>query len=205
MLNDKDPMLYLSNVDPVLAIVMRAVGVLKYNNHDGFEILTQSIIHQQLSKAAANSILERLNNVVGRLSLKSIQRVADYELRMCGLAQRKIEFIRSLSTAILNKDLSFRKMHQMSDEEVISTLTRHKGIGPWTANMYLIFSLNRPNVFPDNDAGLMAAMRDVYQLSKHPDIESYRLIAKKWQPYRSLAVRYLWAYHDGDSFKSNKQ
>lgn len=187
---------YLSDADAKLASVIASVGTLRNSRRSGFEIIAGSIIHQQLSKSAANEILRRLRQIAPRLDARYLSQVSDHQLRECGLARRKIGFLRTLVGAVDSGRVSFRRLRHMSDNEISEKLVALKGIGPWTVDMFLIFGLNRPDVFPSADAGLLAAMRDVYHLSKSNPRSDYEEIAEKWRPYRSVAARYLWAYRD---------
>lgn len=168
---------------------------------ESFHDLCTEIISQQLSKAAANTINGRLMKLVGgeALTPTALNDISDDELRSTGVSGRKISYLRDLISKIQTGDLVLGQLPALEDREVIKALTNVKGIGQWTADMYLIFVLNRPDVFPIDDAGIRAAMKDIYRLSDDATSDKYISISKKWQPYRSYASRYLWLHRDNST------
>ena len=118
------------------------------------------------------------------------------KMRTAGLSGMKVNFLKDLARHVARGSVDFKKMRRMTDEEVIGYLTRVKGIGRWSAEMFLMFSLGRPDVFSYGDLGLRNAMRNLYGLSKHPTARQAEKISAAWRPYRTLASRYLWASVD---------
>jgi len=163
-------------------------------NPDGFETLACSIISQQISGKAAESIGKRVRALCGRSGLrpKRIAELKDEDLRAAGLSGSKVLSLRSLSAFFLDNRPAIRRLKDMPDEEVIETLLPIRGVGVWTAQMFLIFSLGRPDVLPTADFGLRAGVRDMFGMSDLPDPKSLVTLAEPWRPYRTAATWYLW-------------
>ena len=154
----------------------------------------RSIVSQQLSTSAAATIHARLIALVGKEQPLPEDWLAlnDPDLRAAGLSRQKIAYIRDLARHVHDGLLPMAKLHRMSDDEVIAALTEVKGIGVWTAQMFLMFRLNRPDILPVLDLGIRNAFRRAYKLRKEPTEKRMRAIAKPWTPYRSVASWYLW-------------
>lgn len=189
---------HLKRSDRRLAQIIKQVGPLKIRRRPGFAVLSNSIISQQLSIAAADSIIGRVKQATAcwPLTPKALAAVTDTQLFACGLAQRKVEYLRTLQEAVSSGSLSFRRLAKLPDDTVIETLTALRGIGPWTAEMFLIFGLHRPDILSTRDAGLAASMRAAYDLPNDCSEAVLVDIAEPWRPYRSIASRYLWAWRD---------
>lgn len=129
---------------------------------------------------------------------KEILKIDEEKIRACGISYSKISYIKDLARHVEEKKIDLEKIEQMKNEEAILALTAVKGIGRWTAEMFLIFSLEREDVFSHGDLGLKNAIKQLYGLRKHPSPERARAISDKWKPYRSLASRYLWASLDNE-------
>jgi DNA-3-methyladenine glycosylase II len=189
---------HLLKSDPKMAELVRTMDTsrFKVRSHH-FRSLVSSIISQQLSTKAAATIRARFMQALGSKNFtpKQIVQTPFQKLRAAGLSGSKIDFIKGLAVAIEAKELDFRKMRAMGDEQVIETLIEHKGVGRWTAEMFLIFSLGRPDIFSLGDGGLKNAVIKIYKL-KNPTPEKIRKIAERWRPYRSMASLYLWASLD---------
>jgi DNA-3-methyladenine glycosylase II len=191
-----DPVKYLSEVDPLLDKVIEAVG--KYSikiRQDPFQSLIESIIYQQLAGAAAGIIYGRFikyyNNIIPVPS--QILSTPDAILkRKVGLSSKKIEYLKDLSVRIADHRLDLELLPAMTDEDIINQLTEVKGIGRWTADMFLIFCLGRPDVLPVGDLGIRKAMQRVYVLPELPTPPTMLAISQPWKPYRSVATWYLW-------------
>lgn len=155
--------------------------------------ILDSIVSQQLSVKAAATIFKRFIALFSSPvpSPQEILQKSDEELRSAGLSYQKIKYIKSLAQAIQDKSLDLEKLKSLSDEEVIVELTKIKGIGRWTAEMILIFSLQRQDVFSVGDLGLRTAVATLYNVNRE-DLKTIEEISKSWSPYRSLASRYLW-------------
>lgn len=165
---------------------------------DPFPVLIRSIISQQISTAAAHSIGKRLTTLRGRkkLSPQWIQGSTDDDLRGCGLSPQKLRYMRDLATKVTTREVNLTSIHEMSDADITTELTKVLGIGVWTAQMFLIFSLGRLDVLPTGDLGVRAAIEREYQLSAHPTPKQCEEIAAPWRPYASIASWYLWRSSD---------
>jgi DNA-3-methyladenine glycosylase II len=158
-----------------------------------FEMLARAIVFQQLSTKAARTIYGRLEEAAGgSLTPGAIQNLSVGEMRRAGLSRQKLGYIRDLAEHALSGKVDFALLPSMSDEEVIATLTDIKGIGVWTAHMFLLFSLRRPNVLPVGDLGVRMAIQRAYRKRKMPTPKQVEQIAKGWHPYCSYAAWYLW-------------
>lgn len=188
---------HFKSVDKTMSNLIDLFGPIHYmaKYKDGkeffFENLVTSIIGQQLSLKAAETIKNRvfsyLNNSVDPISF--INAESD-ELKKCGMSNSKINYVKDLSMAVNNRELNLEEINNLSDEEVINELTKIKGIGKWTAEMFLIFSLRRPDVFSFLDVGLINAMKKLY--GENLGKEEIHSITNNWKPFRSYASMYLW-------------
>ena len=191
-----DPVKYLSRVDPQLEVVINTVG--KYSislRTDAFQSLVESIIYQQLAGSAANVIYTRFikyyNNMMPTPT--DIISTSDMELKSkIGLSSKKVQYLKDLATKIAERKLSLDLLTTLSDEEVINQLIQVKGIGRWTAEMFLIFCLGRQDVLPVTDLGIRKAMHNIYSLSELPKPAEMLAIAQPWRPHRTVATWYLW-------------
>jgi DNA-3-methyladenine glycosylase II len=188
----------LARRDPVLRDLMRrygACGLAKAQHTDPFKALVRAIISQQLSTRAAATIASRVEALFadGHPTPAGMAAIADERLRACGLSTQKLTYIRDLCQRILDGALPLDALDRMSDDEVIAALTQVKGIGRWTAEMFLMFRLHRPDVLPVGDLGIVKAVQKVYGLRKVPTADRLVKIGEPWRPYRSVACWYLWA------------
>lgn len=181
--------------DPVLREIIKEEIVFASESEPNlFAAITRNIIGQQLSSAPARIILERFIKLFPRGAFPKPAEVIDtpdQKLRDCGMSWAKVKYIKSLSRAVLGKTLDLENVKQSPDEEVIAQLTKVNGIGRWTAEMILIFHLNRPDVFSVGDLGLRTAVAKFYGVDRN-DLKRIAKISLKWSPHRSLASRYLW-------------
>jgi DNA-3-methyladenine glycosylase II len=165
-----------------------------------FYDLVHAIASQQLSGKAADTIFGRLKKLVTKgdtkFTAEKIVKMRDISLRACGFSNAKIVAIKSLANAVITGDLDVKKVHLLSDVEVIDTLTKVKGIGPWTAEMVLMFSLGREDIFSTGDLGLQKGIMYLYGLKKMPTETKIRQLSKAWAPYRTYAARVLWRVAD---------
>src|SRR5260370_34553956 len=158
-----------------------------------FEALARSIVFQQLSTKAASTIYARLQEAAGgKITPDAIQGLTVGEMRRAGLSKQKIGYIRDLAGHALDGKLDFERLHVMPDEEVIAVLTDIKGIGVWTAHMFLTFAFRRPNVLPVGDFGIRSAIKQAYNKRTLPKPKQIEKIARNWHPYCSVASWYLW-------------
>jgi DNA-3-methyladenine glycosylase II len=187
----------LARRDPVIAALIRthgACGLARAQHTDPFQALVHAIISQQLSTAAARTIGQRLRGLYdGRMTAASIAATPDAQLRSVGLSPQKLGYLRDLCAKVQGGALALGELDALSDQQVIDALTQVKGIGRWTAEMFLMFRLHRPDVLPVGDLGIVNAVRKQYGLRKTPTPDRLMKIGEAWRPYRSVACWYLWA------------
>ena len=191
----------LSRRDPVLADLVRrhgACGLATRQHPDPFQALVRAIVSQQLSTKAAATIASRFVALFGGTfpTPRQVDKAADAELRAVGLSFQKISYLRDLCRRIQEGSLPLAHLADLGDEEVIAALIEVKGIGRWTAEMFLMFRLQRPDVLPVGDLGILKAVQKHYRLRQLPTPERLHRIGETWRPYRSIACWYLWASLD---------
>lgn len=186
----------LSRRDPILRKIIRLATPFpeKPLITDYFTALVRSIVAQQISTKAANSIFDRLSNEVcdTKLTPSRIVQTEFDTLRSAGLSKAKALSIQDLAQRVVEGQLNLKQIDTFEDEEIISQLLPVRGIGRWTAQMFLIFSLGRLNVLPVNDLGIQTAVKNLYELEKLATANEIQEKAKKWSPYCSVASWYLW-------------
>ena len=198
--------IHLCSSDPRLEKLVYLIGNLELKSDDNyFTSLASSIIGQQLSAKAAATIRNRVALLChGEITPTSILSIPDYELRSAGLSKAKTAYIKDLAEKVHTAVIDFNDIIHKEDHEVVSILTEVKGIGKWTAEMFLIFALNRKNVMSYSDAGLQRAARWLYDL---PEIVKHNYLQKvesSWEPYKSIASLYLWESIDRGYVDSGK-
>jgi DNA-3-methyladenine glycosylase II len=164
-------------------------------NYDepAFQSLAEAIVYQQLHGKAAATIFKRLTDLAGEpLTPEGILKLSTEQLRGVGLSKQKLSYLRDLAARTQAGELNFARLSDLPDAEVIKQLTQVKGIGVWTAHMFLMFSLRRPDVLPTGDLGIQMAIRKHYRKRKLPKPMQMEKIARCWAPYRSVACWYLW-------------
>lgn len=188
------PFKHLSK-DPIMRRLLKEHDAPKWHKSDNlFQDIVENIIGQQLSSRPANIITQRFIDLFPKSKFpapKAILAVADEKIRACGLSWAKVKYIKNLAQAVSSGDLDLEAIKTKKDEEVIIELTKIKGIGRWTAEMVLIFYLQRPDVFSLGDLGLRTAVSKLYGVSRE-EIKKIEKISLAWSPYRSYASRYLW-------------
>ncbi len=186
----------LARRDPVLRDLMRRYGPcgLADSQHtDPFRALVRAIISQQLSTQAAATIARRFEGLFdGKPTPARVNAAPDDQLRGVGLSGQKLRYIRDLSVRIEGGLLPLATLDRMDDEEVITVLTEVKGIGRWTAEMFLMFRLHRPDVLPVDDLGIVKAVQRAYRMRTLPTPKRLTRLGEEWRPYRSVACWYLW-------------
>jgi len=192
---------HLKKVDPVMAQVIEKIGSYKGWPATGgshFDAVARSIVFQQLSGKAAGTIHGRFQGLYGgRTPLPSeLAITSDEQLRAIGLSRQKSAYLKDLGSRVTSGELPIETLHELTDEEVITALTQVKGIGRWTAQMFLMFRLGRPDVLPDLDLGVQKGIQRAYRLRKLPTPERVLKIGAKWAPYRTVASWYLWRLLD---------
>lgn len=167
-------------------------GAALCSHGDAYTTLVRSIVGQQISVQAAESVWKKIITTVSEITPYAIHNTREDVLRGCGLSQRKVVYLHDLSIHFINKSLSEAKWQEMDDEALISELTQVKGIGRWTAEMFLIFHMLRLDVLPMNDLGLKRAL-SIHYNANHPISDlKIRTISELWKPWRSVATWYLW-------------
>lgn len=157
---------------------------------DYFEHLLSSITNQQLSGKAADTIFGRVKERVGVITPKNILAVKDGDLRACGLSWAKVSYVKDLSKRVKNFKLKVKNLDQLPDDEVMKELIEVKGIGRWTAEMFLMFTLARPDIFPADDLGIKNGLKKLTGREMKP--KEIAEFAQRWKPYRTYAARYVW-------------
>jgi len=186
--------LHLKKADPVLRSLIDRVGAYRIEyRYPGFETLVRSIVYQQLSGKVAKVIFGRLVEAAGgQLTPEAILKLRPARMRKAGLSKQKTAYIRDLSRLTRSGVLDFSALPGLPDDEVIVMLTQVKGIGVWTAHMFLMFALERPNVLPVGDLGIRMAIRKEYGMEELPNAKQIEERAAGWHPYCTVASWYLW-------------
>ena len=163
-----------------------------FSKSDPFYTLARSIVGQQISVKAAQAVWNKFESKVIKVVPKNVIALHFMSLKSCGLSRQKIKYLKSLSYAFVYETVDPKKWNNLDDEEIINELTEIKGIGRWTAEMFLIFNLCRPDIFPVDDLGLIKGICKCYNL-EYPITKEHAIkISKKWKPYRSVATWYFW-------------
>ncbi len=181
--------------DPKMASVIQKVGPLRLQrNRNYFVVLCRSIVSQQISVAAADTIFTRFHKLFDGQA-PTPDRVAglrEASLRAAGLSRQKVAYLKDLSRRFLDGTIRPRQLTYLGNEEVVDRLTGVHGVGRWTAEMFLIFSLNRLDVLPVDDLGLRVAVQNIYGMKVRPDAKRLRAIGGKWSPLQTVATWYAW-------------
>lgn len=188
---------HLQGVDRRLKWLIERAGPFTLKvNRDRYGMLVRSILSQQISTKAARAIRLKLEAAVGELSPDAITAASDPTLRSAGLSAQKVTYLRDLTQHVHDGRLALAKIHRFDDEAVIQQLIAVKGIGRWTAQMFLMFSLGRLDVFPHDDLGIRSSIRELYGLKELPTKAQSLEIAAPWRPYSSIASWYVWRLSD---------
>ncbi|HEY3939282.1 MAG TPA: DNA-3-methyladenine glycosylase 2 family protein [Bryobacteraceae bacterium] len=192
---------HLRKADPILAQIIERVGPCRFSSREPtFETLARSITFQQLHGKAAATIFGRVQKAVGRrFTARGFLRLSQEELRACGLSRQKIASLTDLAERVARREINFRKLADLEDEEIIVLLSAVRGVGVWTAQMFLMFALERPNILPLADLGIRSAVRKAYGLTELPKPAELAKLGEKWRPYCSIASWYLWRSLDGQA------
>ncbi len=194
---DKKILNYFKKNDPLLHSVAVKVGVFKVmkkeNSKNYFIKLCSEITGQQLSGASADAIFNRFKQLYSKgITPKGVLNTSHEKLRAVGMSNAKAKYLKNLAQAVINKLVQLNQLDSLSDSEVIRQLTQVKGIGPWTAEMFLMFTLGREDVFSHGDLGLRKGLKKIYGFKKDPSIKTVEKIIKKWSPYKTYASLILW-------------
>jgi DNA-3-methyladenine glycosylase II len=185
---------HLKKSDPILRAIIARVGPyrIEYGLPE-FHSLAEAIVYQQLHGKAALTIFKRFAALTGDpVTAEGILKLTEQQMRSAGLSKQKSSYLRDMGERAARGELDFSKLHELSDEEVIKQLTQIKGVGTWTAQMFLMFSLRRPDVLPTGDLGVQTAIKTHYKKRKLPKPSAMEKLARAWEPYRSVACWYLW-------------
>lgn len=188
----------LTNLDPILGIYITSHETIPIRpERHYFEALSRSIIGQQISVKAATKIFGRFRDATD-LKPEKVLDLSDEDIKVIGLSGQKSRYIRDLALHFVEDSAVFNHLSSLSDDEVITELTRVKGIGIWTAQMFLIFTLHRPDVFAPDDRGLQLAIQKIYDLPSVLGRAELEVFAERWAPYRSTACLHLWRSLDNE-------
>jgi DNA-3-methyladenine glycosylase II len=187
--------------DPKLAELIKKLGRKRpsFVERDPFHALVRAVISQQLSGRAADTIERRVHELIGgveRLSAASLLAADPVALRAAGLSRPKISYLRDLASRVDDGRMDLHALRDQSDADVIAAITAVKGFGVWSAEMFLMFHLNRPDVFPVGDLGIVKGVQRLHGMKARPKPRTMVRLAERWRPYRSVACWYLWRIHD---------
>lgn len=183
----------LSEMDQIFAFITAQYGhPPDWKRPQGFVSLSRIILEQQVSLASANAHFLKLNAYLHEFTPESILKLSDGEMRDCQISRQKAIYLRTLSDAILQGELNLEKLPELSESEIRKQLKALKGIGDWTADIYLMFCLQAKNIFPVGDIAVVHTVRELTDAKTKDEIV---LLAEKWRPYQSLAVYFLWHYY----------
>ena len=190
----REALVHLRRTDPVLCEIINRIGDYRIEFREpDFETLVKSIVYQQLSGRVASVIFERLLSAAGgTITPANVLKLRPTRMRAAGLSAQKTVYIRDLARHTRDGHVVFEDLRGLSDTEVIEKLTVVKGIGVWTAHMFLIFALRRPDILPTGDLGIRAAIRKAYGLAELPKPAEIENLAERWRPYCTVASWYLW-------------
>lgn len=183
----------LLRIDPIFSFIDSNYGhPPDWSRPQGFISLSKIILEQQLSLASANAHFLRLSNYLGEFTPSNILRLTDEEMRNCNISRQKSKYLRELSAAVLEGRLDLEELPDLSEEEARKQLTSIKGIGDWTADIYLMFCLLSKNIFPIGDIAIVKAAKELCHVTTLAEVAS---LSENWVPYRSLAAYYLWHFY----------
>ena len=186
----------LTRADPVMRrLVAGGISPSLRKRPPGFEGLAWIVVGQQVSTASAAAIWGRLRTILEPATPEAFLRLGDEDLRAAGLSAGKVRTIRAAALSVVEGRLPLDRLHEFSADEAHRLLTAVKGIGPWTADIYLLFCLGHPDAFPGGDLAVQEAARLAYGLDARPDAKALAALAERWRPWRGVAAKVLWAYY----------
>lgn len=184
---------HLSKRDKQLKKIVAELGYPPmWTREQGFETLILTILEQQVSLASAYAAYKKLKEKIGKVTAQKILSMTDEEMRACYFSRQKIIYARELAIAVISKQLNLKQLANLHDEEVRAQLTSIKGIGNWTADVYLMHALQRTDLFPLGDVALVTSLKEQKQLHPHITKDEMLAIAEPWRPYRTIAAMILW-------------
>jgi len=190
---------HIKRNDPRLRKVLQKHGVIKFTPEgELFESLVESILSQQLASPAANSIIRKVRAIYpgGRLEAGAVLKTPARKLRSAGVSPQKLTYLKDLSQRVAKGKIDLEALRDMDDEEIITILDEVKGIGPWTVQMLLIFTLGRADVLPVDDLGVKKGIQTLYSMREMPKRAEIEKLAENWRPYSTVASLYLWRHKD---------
>ncbi len=188
----------LADKDPDIALGLGMVGYPAPRNREpGFTSLVNIIVGQQISALAAAAIRERLEAAVNPLTPDRFLATKEITLRELGLSHRKIEYGRDLAKEVLSGRLDTDRLEAMEDDEILKELTAIRGLGRWSAEIYMLFALGRHDIWPADDLAIQVAAQKLKRMRKRPDRARLERVARPWKPWRGMAALFLWHYHKG--------
>ena len=199
---DEKTVKYLKNTDDKIKLLIESIDEIdKEYIPDPFIALVNSIIYQQITFKAANSIWKRFVERVKEITPKNVIEVPFDDLRNCGLSRSKANYVKNIALAVINNDLHVDKLSEMTDDEIKTELIKIKGIGNWTADMFLIFSLNRPDVISYYDLAIRKGIQWLYSMKEEPSLVEFNSFKERYSPYNTAVSLYLWEITIRDYFK----
>jgi DNA-3-methyladenine glycosylase II len=190
---------HIKKKDPKLGKVLEKHGVIKFKPEgELFESLVESILSQQLASPAANSIITKVRAIYpdGKLEAEAVYKTPSRKLRAAGVSPQKLGYLKDLSKRVSNRKIDLESLREMEDEEIMTILDEVRGIGPWTVQMLLIFTLGRTDVMPVDDLGVRKGIQSLYSLEEMPKKAEIERLSENWKPYRTVASLYLWRHKD---------
>lgn len=194
-----DPVERTLRSDPVMARLIDRHGSIETEaSENEYERLVVSIINQQLSTASANAVRERVFDVLEDVTPEAVLTAEEEALHEAGLSRTKVAYMQNAARAFQEQELGREGLANLTNEAVIEELTEITGVGEWTAQMYLLFVLNREDVLPLGDLGIRRGIEQLYGEGSEMSREEMRRVAEQWRPYRSIAVRYIWTEYESE-------
>ena len=175
-----------------------------WNREPGFATLIRIILEQQVSYASAKAAFKRLNAAVENLSPESFMTLDDSKLKAIGFSRQKTRYGRELARSIIDRQLDLKKLSELDNRTIRQELTKIKGIGDWTVDIYLMMALQRLDVFPAKDLAVAIAVKEIKNLPQRPQTAELEAIAESWKPYRAIATKILWHYYLNRKSSKNK-
>ncbi len=193
----------LADVDQDIARALDIIGLPNPRIRPaGFETFLNTIVSQQISTKAADTIWGRVSSLMSDINAETLLTLSDKTLRDAGLSQRKMEYAQGLATAIVDGNFDPDALAEMADDDAIMAITQLRGFGPWSAEIYLMFSLQRQDIFPADDLILLTSLQKLKNLSERPTPKQARQLIQHWSPWRSAGSLFLWHYHHQNKAKA---
>lgn len=188
----------IGRIDSDVATALSIIGYPKPRTRpQGFETLLSTIVGQQISTEAAAAVMGRVRELLPRMQASELQKLSADDLRAAGLSRRKVEYVFGLADAIVDGSLDTGALVSLDDEQAIRVITALRGFGDWSAEIYLMFSLQRRDIFPANDLALQVALQRLKGLEQRPTEKQARSLIEHWSPWRSAGSLFLWHYYRG--------